>query len=95
MLQLELPHVNVLSKVDLIQNYGKLQFNVDFYTEVMDLQYLVDAMSEDPFMKRFKKMNEAMTDLIENYSLVSFIPLEIKSKQRMLSVKNAVDKANG
>ena len=95
MLQLELPHVNVLSKVDLIQKYGKLQFNVDFYTEVMDLEYLVEAMGEDPFMKRFKKMNEAMTDLIQNYSLVSFVPLNIKSKERMLAVKNCVDKANG
>lgn len=34
MLHLELPHVNLLSKIDLIQQYGKLQFNLDFYTEV-------------------------------------------------------------
>ena len=35
MLHLELPHVNLLSKIDLIQQYGKLQFNLDFYTEVI------------------------------------------------------------
>ena len=34
MLHLELPHVNLLSKIDLIEQYGKLQFNLDFYTEV-------------------------------------------------------------
>jgi len=34
MLHLELPHVNILSKIDLIEQYGKLQFNLDFYTEV-------------------------------------------------------------
>lgn len=34
MLHLELPHVNLLSKVDLIEQYGKLHFNLDFYTEV-------------------------------------------------------------
>ena len=34
MLHLELPHVNLLSKIDLIQQYGKLHFNLDFYTEV-------------------------------------------------------------
>jgi len=33
MLHLELPHVNPLSKIDLIEQYGKLQFNLDFYTE--------------------------------------------------------------
>ena len=34
MLHLELPHVNVLSKIDLIEQYGQLDFNLDFYTEV-------------------------------------------------------------
>ena len=34
MLHLELPHINLLSKVDLIEQYGKLRFNLDFYTEV-------------------------------------------------------------
>lgn len=95
MLQIALPQVNVLSKVDLIEKYGKLQFNIDFYTDVLDLHYLVDAIADDPFMKKYKKLNEAMTELIENYSLVSFIPLDIRSKERMLNIRNSVDKANG
>ena len=49
MLQLELPHVNLLSKVDLIEKYGKLDFNIDYYTEVLDLEYLIDRISDDPF----------------------------------------------
>ena len=28
MLQMEMPHVNVLSKVDTIEKYGKLNFNI-------------------------------------------------------------------
>ncbi|KAL3150419.1 hypothetical protein ABBQ32_000256 [Trebouxia sp. C0010 RCD-2024] len=36
MLHLELPHVNLLSKIDLIEQYGKLHFNLDFYTEVVE-----------------------------------------------------------
>ncbi len=34
MLHLELPQVNLLSKVDLVEAYGRLAFNLDFYTEV-------------------------------------------------------------
>ena len=45
MLQMELPHVNVLSKADLIEKYGKLSFNLDFFTEVMDLNYLLEQIS--------------------------------------------------
>ncbi len=44
MLQVALPHVNVLSKADLIEQYGKLPFNLDFFTEVLDLQYLLDSL---------------------------------------------------
>lgn len=44
MLQLELPHVNVLSKCDLIEKFGKLSFNLDFYTDVLDLGYLLDEL---------------------------------------------------
>ena len=35
MLHLELPHVNLLSKMDLLPSYGPLDFNLDFYTEVL------------------------------------------------------------
>ena len=62
----------------------------------MDLEYLVDSMPDDPFFSsKFKKLNAAITDLVQNYSLVSFVPLSVDNKQRMMSVKNAVDKANG
>merc|ERR1739845_116993 len=41
MLQISLPHVNLLSKVDLVEKYGKLQFNLDYYTNVLDLEYML------------------------------------------------------
>jgi hypothetical protein len=37
MLKLGLPHVNVLSKVDLLRQYDNLPFNLSFYTEMDDL----------------------------------------------------------
>lgn len=36
MMSLELPHINVLSKIDLIESYGELAFNLEYYTEVRD-----------------------------------------------------------
>lgn len=42
--QLSLPHVNVLSKIDLIEKHGKLAFNPDFYTDVLDLRYLLQLL---------------------------------------------------
>ena len=34
MLHLALPHINVLSKIDLAEKFGKLHFGLDFYREV-------------------------------------------------------------
>lgn len=44
---------------------------------------------------RYKKLNTALVSIIENYSLVNFVPLDITNKALLLRVKNAVDKANG
>lgn len=95
MLQIELPHVNVLSKVDLIEKYGKLSFNLDFFTEVLDLSYLLDKLQDDPFFHKYKKLNEAIVGVVEDYSLVSFVALDIQSKQSMLRVTQSIDKACG
>lgn len=95
MLQLELPHINLLSKVDLVEKYGKLKFNLDYYTEVLDLEYLLDCIPEDNFTKKYRALNHAMVGLISDYSLVNYVPVTVKSKERMLAASNLVDKANG
>ncbi|KAM4581576.1 GPN-loop GTPase 2 [Odontesthes bonariensis] len=95
MLHVELPHVNILSKMDLIEQYGKLAFNLDFYTEVMDLTYLLDHLAADPFFKKFHRLNEKLAEVIQDYSLVSFVPLNVQDKESMIQVLRTVDKANG
>ena len=69
MLQLALPHINVLSKVDLVEKFGLLSFNIDYFCDVLDLSYLLDRINDDPFNKKFKKLNRAMCGIIEDYSL--------------------------
>ncbi|GJQ88057.1 hypothetical protein Trydic_g12978 [Trypoxylus dichotomus] len=96
MLQIGLPHVNVLSKADLLRkNQQNLDFNIDFYTDVLDLNYLLQLLDENPFSSKLKKLNASLIGLIEEYSLVWFIPVDIKSESSLLRLKNAVDKANG
>ena len=53
-------------------------FSLEFYTEVMDLRYLLSHFSDQPFFQRYKKLNEALVGLVEDYSLVSFIPLNVQ-----------------
>ncbi|OQR88810.1 GPN-loop GTPase 2 [Thraustotheca clavata] len=122
MVRLELPHVNVLSKMDLIQQYGNLAFNLEFYTDVLDLRYLLDRLEaqeygdlhddqvdDDPYAmetqempkykerlkEKFRKMNEVLIEVIEDFSLVSFVPLQIEDVDSLKRVMNTVDKSNG
>jgi len=96
MMQVALPHVNVLSKADLLKkNSPKLDFGVDFYTDVLDLEYLLELLDDGPFTKKYKKLNAAIVGLIQDYSLVSFIPLNVNSDKNLLELKSAIDKANG
>lgn len=95
MLNLELPHVNVLSKVDKIESYGKTRFNLDFYCEVMDLRYLLETELENPFFEKYRKLSRALVEIIEDYSLVSFIPLNIQQAEDIKRVLELADRANG
>merc|ERR1719464_1281777 len=95
MLQVELPHVNLLSKVDLVEKYGKLQFNLDYYTDVLDLEFILDTLPDDNFTKKHTQLNEALTGLVSDYSLVNFLPITVKSRERLFAASQVIDKANG
>ncbi|EPQ53752.1 hypothetical protein GLOTRDRAFT_78840 [Gloeophyllum trabeum ATCC 11539] len=93
MLHLELPHINVLSKIDLVTQYGDLDFNLDFYTEVQDLSYLENALSRDN--PRYAALNMAICSLIEDFGLVGFETLAVEDKHSMLHLMRVVDRATG
>ncbi|VDP78370.1 unnamed protein product [Echinostoma caproni] len=97
MLQLGLPHVNVLSKADLVEQFGELDFNLDFFTEVLDLQYLVDKINKtnDPFMTKYERLNRALIGVIQDQSLVQFLLLDIQNMSHMERVMRYADRANG
>ncbi|KAL3340347.1 hypothetical protein AABB24_028800 [Solanum stoloniferum] len=95
MLHLELPHVNVLSKIDLIESYGKLAFNLDFYTDVQDLSYLQNEISQDPRSAKYRKLTKELCEVIEDYGLVNFTPLDIQDKESVGNLVKLIDKSNG
>lgn len=96
MLQIGLPQVNVLSKADQIKNnQSKLLFNFDYYTEVLDLKYILEALNYSNDFKKYKKLNEAIISMVENYSLVSFQPLDANSTESIARLYKLIDKVNG
>jgi hypothetical protein len=58
MLQLGLPHVNVMTKLDEMKLYKtKLDFNLNFYMEVLDLNYLLEKLNENNKLPQYGIFN--------------------------------------
>lgn len=94
-IKLELPAVNVLSKIDLIEAYGELPFDLEFFTENSDIGPLVRGLNADPRLRKFAKLNAALVDLVEDFPWVGFHTLDIQNRQSVMLLTRAVDKANG
>ena len=95
MLQLELPHVNVLSKMDLFESMDTTACRTDTYTEVLDLNYLLESLENNPLTERYGNLNKCLIELIQSFSLVSYKSFDITSSERLLEVMEEIDRANG
>jgi GPN-loop GTPase len=94
-IKLELPAINVLSKIDLIEQYGELPFSLEYFTECANLSHLANALNTDPLLYKYAKLNHAMCELVEDFPFVGYHTLDIQDRESVLRVTRAVDKANG
>lgn len=95
---MDLPHLNVLTKIDKLASYGPLPFNLDYYTEVQDLSYLLPHLaSENPVMRhpKFEGLNNAVVELVEDFGIVGFETLAVEDKRSMMTLLQAIDRAGG
>ncbi|KAF2771398.1 hypothetical protein EJ03DRAFT_381279 [Teratosphaeria nubilosa] len=106
MLHLPYPIVNVLTKIDNLKAVGgaDLPFNLDFYTEVQDLHYLLPVLQAEQSASigggrddggKFEKLNEALIELVNDFGLAGFEILAVEDRQSMASLLKAIDRASG
>lgn len=94
--------VNVLTKIDNLKAVGgeELPFDLDFYTEVQDLQQLLPVLSAEQANSpggsiKWEALNTALIGLIEDFGLVGFETLAVEDRQSMASLLRAIDRASG
>lgn len=95
---MDLPHLNVLTKIDKISSYDPLPFNLDFYTEVHDLSYLLPHLQQEHSVMRgskFEGLNKAIVDLVQDFGLVGFETLAVEDKRSMMNLLQMIDRAGG
>ena len=74
MVQLELPHVNVLTKCDLVQNKRDIAEFLD--VDARSVTAHLAARADSAASSRFARLNAAVGSLLDDYGLVSFFPLD-------------------
>ena len=94
-----------MTKIDNLATVGgrDLPFNLDFYTEVQDLQRLLPVLNLEQSAsgatgeaaKKWERLNEALISLVEDFGLVGFETLAVEDRQSMASLLKAIDRASG
>jgi hypothetical protein len=93
---MDLPHLNVLTKIDKLASYDPLPFNLDFYTDVQDLSYLLPHLEDEAAVgPKFQGLNTAIVELVESFGLVGFETLAVEDKRSMMHLLQVIDRAGG
>ncbi|XP_049594897.1 GPN-loop GTPase 3 [Syngnathus scovelli] len=73
MVSLEIPQVNIMTKMDLLSPKAKKE--IEKYLDP-DMYSMMSDNSDTIRSKKFKKLTKAICELIDDYSLVRFLPFD-------------------
>lgn len=68
----------LLSVDEQILCFYTIEYGLEYYTEVQDLSYLLEHVSDDPLMVKYKKLTGALIGIVEDYSLVNYMTLNVE-----------------
>lgn len=88
MINLEIPHINILSKMDLLSKSARKR--LDNYIDPDPFSLLADTEG-DPWNEKYRSLTESLGKIITDYSLVRFLPLNIKNEESIADIKLTID----
>ena len=88
MVNLEIPHVNVLSKIDLLS--GSAKKLLDSYLEP-DIRDLTSSTNCHAFNAKYQDLTEALGRVLDDYSLVKYFPLDISNEDNISDLSLMID----
>lgn len=104
MIHLELPHINVLSKMDTLRRVApEMAFTLEFYLKAGEgnLESLIAKLfPEDfdvvhPLDVEYCQFIKSLSQVTEDFSLVGFVPLAIEDKESAIHCLSVCDRSNG
>mmetsp|Transcript_8350 Transcript_8350/g.17014 ORF Transcript_8350/g.17014 Transcript_8350/m.17014 type:complete len:273 (-) Transcript_8350:305-1123(-) len=89
MVQLEIPHVNVLSKMDLAAGVNQERLEEFLYP---DIQSLIADLNEN-MGPTYVRLNQTLGALLEEFNMVNFTPLDVSDPDSIHDLLLAIDHA--
>lgn len=88
MVQLEIPHVNIMTKMDLVTDPDKKEELESFLNP--DPRYILESLDRRTTPKQHL-LNRAIASLIEEYSLVQFLPMDRTDEDSINVIMMTID----
>ncbi|XP_011876793.1 PREDICTED: GPN-loop GTPase 3 [Vollenhovia emeryi] len=88
MINLDIPHISILSKMDMLSKSARKR--LEDYTNPDPHSLLADA-EQGPWNEKYRKLTESLGEVISSYSLVHFLPLNIKNEESIADIKLTID----
>jgi GTPase SAR1 family protein len=95
MVTLEVPHVNVFTKLDMLQTQEEKD-NLNSYLDV-DALHLINELKTgtvpSAFASKFASLNHALIQVLDNYSMVQYYGLDISEEDSIRDLTIMIDNA--
>jgi GTPase SAR1 family protein len=95
MVNLEIPHVNVLSKIDLLGKEARKQLDVYLEPDTLALTSISHSTDQgnngSVFDQKYAALSESIGRVLDDYSLVKFIPLDISNEENISDLFLTID----
>jgi hypothetical protein len=104
MINLELPQINLISKIDLLKQFYEkekessdkiLNFPLNIYKNPLNSDKFKEALDDYNINKKFKNLNKLIVEYVIDFGLVSFDILDVKNQKLLNKASALIDKANG
>ena len=88
MVNLELPHVNVLSKMDLLGSQARKKLDDFLHPNTRDLS---GSSMSTSFNEKYQALTESLGKVLDDYSLVKYFPLDITDEDNIADLFMMID----
>ncbi|XP_028318730.1 GPN-loop GTPase 3 [Gouania willdenowi] len=88
MVSLEIPQVNIMTKMDLLSPKAKKE--IEKYLDP-DMYSMMEDTSDTIRSTKFKKLTKAICELIDDYSMVRFLPFDRSDEEGINIVMQHID----